>query len=93
MTHEEALKEYKEWDALRKKVAVEMYIMDATDMMVPADEARTMAERRMQEAHACTGAECGATHIQKWLLLGRSAGSAIIAMEKLGLLADKTKAD
>jgi hypothetical protein len=78
--------EHKEWNELRRKMAVEMFVSGATDMMIPADEARRTALACMEKSDGATApGEQGSTAVQQWRSLERSAGDALIALEKLGM--------
>ena len=76
--------EQKVWNELRRKMAVEMFVIDSADVMIPADEARKNAAARIEKSdRAKSAAEHCDSAVQQWRNLEHSAGTALIAIEKL----------
>lgn len=78
--------EYQEWNELRRKMAVEIFVSEAAEMMIPADESRRAALARMAKSDSARHPEDqGNTAVQQWRNLEHAAGAALIALEKLGM--------
>ena len=83
--------EYKVWSELKRKMAVEIFVMNATDMMIPADMARENALAIMARSDAAKSPdEQHNPKVQNWRSIEYSAGQALIALEKLGFALSPT---
>lgn len=75
---------YQELDDLERAMAKLMFVIEASDMMVPAKESRATVDRMAERSDKATGPEQFDPDIQQWRAIKRSAGCALIALRKLG---------
>ena len=83
--------DHKEWSDLKRRMAVEIFAMNAAEVMIPYAQARenALAIAALSDA-AQSPQEQHATKVQNWRSIEYSAGQALIALEKLGFTLSPT---
>ena len=72
--------EYNEWCELSRRMAVEYYAIEQSDLMVPAATARAAAEQMAAKERTI-----GTPVSQRWNSIVWSMGTALLALEQLGM--------
>lgn len=77
---------YEDWKSLKRRMAIEAYVIEGCSMMKSADGERIAAQRLAEESDAAKApADQGRKSVQDWRALEYQMGTALIALEKLGL--------
>lgn len=86
--------DYKSWSELKRNMAVEIFAMNAAEVMTPYAQAREAALAIMARSDAAKSPEeQGDRKVQNWRGIEYSAGQALIALQKLGYVITRAQKD